>query len=74
MLETLEKENKERFCSMMEAAIETFDEKDMAKFMDAIGDLGWSTRELSQKLTELGFPVSDQKIWKHRAKNCRCAR
>lgn len=74
MLETLEKENKERFCSMMEAAIETFDEKDMSKFMDAVNDLDWSTRELANKLTELGFPVSDQKIWKHRAKNCRCAR
>jgi hypothetical protein len=74
MLEALVKEEKERFCSMMEAAIETFDEKDMAKFMDAVNDLDWSTRELANKLTELGFPVSDQKIWKHRAKNCRCAR
>lgn len=74
MLETLEKENKERFCSMMEAAMETFDEKDMAKFLGAIADLDWSTRELANKLTDLGFPVSDQKIWKHRAKNCRCAR
>lgn len=74
MLETLEKDNKERFCSMMETAMATFDEKDMAKFLDAIADLDWSTRELANKLTELGFPVSDQKIWKHRAKNCRCAR
>jgi hypothetical protein len=74
MLEALVKEEKERFCSMMEAAIEMFDEKDMAKFMDAVNDLDWSTRELANKLTDLGFPVSDQKIWKHRAKNCRCAR
>jgi hypothetical protein len=74
MLEALQKENKERFCSMMEAAIETFDEKDMAKFMDALNDHEWSTRTLANQLTELGFPVSDQKIWKHRAKNCRCAR
>jgi hypothetical protein len=74
MLEALVKEEKERFCSMMEAAIETFDEKDMAKFMAAVNDLDWSTRELANKLTDLGFPVSDQKIWKHRAKNCRCAR
>lgn len=74
MLETLERDSKERFCTMMEQAMSTFDEKDMAKFMDAIGDLEWSTRELANKLTNLGFPVSDQKIWKHRAKNCRCAR
>lgn len=59
---------------MMEAAMTTFDDKDMAKFLDAINDLEWSTRELANKLTDLGFPVSDQKIWKHRAKNCRCAR
>lgn len=74
MLEALQKDNKERFCSMMETAMTTFDEADMAKFLDAINDLDWSTRELANKLTDLGFPVSDQKIWKHRAKNCRCAR
>lgn len=74
MLEALERDNEERFCTMMETAIDTFDEKDMAKFMDAINDHTWSTRTLAAKLTDLGFPVSDQKIWKHRAKNCRCAR
>jgi hypothetical protein len=74
MLEALERDNDDKLCSMMEAAIATFDEKDMAKFLDAINDLDWSTRELANKLTALGFPVSDQKIWKHRAKNCRCAR
>ena len=74
MLEALQKDVEEKLCSMMEDAMTTFDDKDMAKFLDAINDHDWSTRVLAGKLTELGFPVSDQKIWKHRAKNCRCAR
>jgi hypothetical protein len=73
MLEALQLPSEDKLCTMMQQAIDTFDEKDLAIFEESLANLAWSTRELAAQLTKLGFPVSDGKIWKHRAKACRCA-
>jgi hypothetical protein len=73
MLEALQLPQEDKLCTMMQDAIDKFDENDLKIFQESLANPAWSSRELAQQLTKLGFPVSDSKIWKHRSGACRCA-
>jgi len=72
MLEALQLPTEEKLCTMMQQALDTFDDKDLVIFEESLANPAWSSRELAQQLTKLGFPTSDGKIWKHRSGGCRC--
>lgn len=74
MLEGMTPPEKERLCPMVAAAMETFDDKDLKIFVDALNNAAlWSTSQLSAALTSRGFKVSHNQIGKHRRKECSCA-
>jgi len=73
MLEALQLPSEDKLCTMMQQAIDTFDEKDLKIFEESLANPAWSSRQLAANLTKLGFPVTDGKVWKHRSGACRCA-
>jgi hypothetical protein len=73
MLEALSQPEAEALCPTVKKAIATFDDKDLKKFLEALNNLEWAARDLSSQLKTLGFNVSENQIWKHRANSCACA-
>lgn len=73
MLENLGKPNDNTICGLMKNAAELSPE-DYQILVEALDDPRWGNIVLARKLNSLGFKTSKGQLFRHRNKECFCAR
>jgi hypothetical protein len=73
MLEELGKPNDDTVCSLMQEAAKLSPE-DFKILTEALDDQRWGNIILARKLNSLGFKTSKGILFRHRSKECACAR
>jgi hypothetical protein len=61
-----------RFPCAVRTLTKTLDAKDAEIFIDAVNNLDWKPKTLSNALRERSIVISDDSITRHRKGNCSC--